>query len=264
MNLNIKNIDLITISYKKFNIKSISLILSDKLVKMLNEDKFIDEFSKLENKYTITNYKNVLYLNYLLSYKLKQVTNIENKNYNNKKLFINKLKEYISIISYEEYINNTKNINDISIVYFDYIKNQPNILVLSIYCKNIKISNKILKKNINQFGIHILPLYNNNDIQFLKNDNKLLNGIIYLNFNESIKTTDIQLLVKGFLKCIQIQYKNLFNEILDNTTKTKLTIKSINKVKKRVRFNNPEYIILSKKKGLPNNKKNIKSILVKN
>lgn len=264
MNLNIKNIDLITISYKKFNIKSISIILSNKIVKILNEDKFIEEFSKLENKYSISNYKNVLYLNCLLSYKLKQLTSIENKNYNNKKLFINKLKEYIPIISYEEYINNTKNNNDISIVYFDYLKNQPNILVLSIYCKNIKFSNKIFKKYINQFGIHILPLYNNNDIQFLKNDNNLLNGLIYLNFNESIKNTDIQLLVKGFLKCIQMQYKNLFNEILDNTNKTKLTIKSINKVKKRVRFNNPEYMILSKKKGLPNYKKNIKSILVKN
>jgi len=235
MNINIKNIDLITISYKKFNIKSVSIILSNKIVKMLNEDKFIEEFSKLENK-----------------------------NYNNKKLFINKLKEYIQIISYEEYINNTKNNNEISIVYFDYLKNKPNILVLSIYCKTIKFSNKYFKKYINQFGIYILPLYNNNDIQFLKTDNNLLNGLIYFNFNESIKTTDIQLLVKGFLKCIQMQYKNLFNEILDNTNKTKLTIRSINKVKKRVRFNNPEYMILSKKKGLPNYKKNIKSILVKN
>ena len=57
---------------------------------------------------------------------------------------------------------------------------------------------------------------------------------------------------------------NLFNNIIENTNKNQSSIKSINKIKKRVRFTNPEYMILTKKKNLPKSiNKNIKSILVK-
>lgn len=261
--INIDNINLITVSYKKYTLKLFTILYSNSILEYLANDNIFITLKKIEDKGTPNNLNNILILNLLLSYKLKNLKSFQLKNYNNKSYFINKLKEYINIISYDEYLTN-KNLNNFSIIYFDYLSNQSNILTLSIYINNIKFSNKIFKKNLIQFGINILPIYNSNDISFLKNDLILYNGILYFNFNESIKNTDLNLLIKGVLKTLQMQIPNLFNNILNNTSKTKNSIKSINKIKKRVRFSTPEYTIFSKKKNLPKNNKIPKGILITN
>jgi hypothetical protein len=244
--LNTNNIDLITLSYKKYNIKGLTIIYSNKLIEYFKCNNIIEELNKIERRYTVNNIKSILFIIMLINIKMKNLKFMTIRNYNLKEVFINKLKEYINVVSYNDYLNNNI-VTDFSIICFDYRSNQPNLLVLSIHSKTSKFISKKFITNLNQYGIYISYLNNN-----------LPNGIIYLKFHENIKVTDITLLIKAFLKCIQIQYP----ELLNNHAKSKTVIKSINKIKKRVRFTTPEFVILSKKKDLPQNNQIIKGILI--
>lgn len=260
-----KYIDLITISYKKYNLKAISLLLSNELINYLSADKLLNCLSTIENKYSFSNFKTNINLNSFLLYKIRNLNTIIKKNYNLKKIFINKLSEYINIITYEDYLKiyNCQIIDELSLIIFDYQHNMPNTLICSIYTKQNKFIIKKFIMDLNQFGINLCIPFSNNELIYIHNDSYLHNGLLYFNFNESITIIDINTIIKGFLKCIQIQYNKLFEEITNRNNKNKSSIKSINNVKKRVRFNNPEYTILTKKKTLPKKNKIIKSILLK-
>lgn len=265
--LHLDNIDIITYSYTKYLNKTINIIINNNKITYLNIDNFINHLLTYENKVNKFNIKNLLFITSLIIDKYQSINSLEKKNINLKHHFLNKIKEYITIISYDEYLLNKNNnrLNEITLILFNYTNTISNIIFCSIYIKNIDFSNKLFINTMDQYGIKLILPFNNHNLNYLRNDKILYNGLISLKFNENVKITDINLIIKAFLKSIQYQYINLFNNIIENTNKNQSSINSINKIKKRVRFTNPEYIILSKKKNLPKNiNKNIKSILINN
>jgi len=118
---------------------------------------------------------------------------------------------------------------------------------------------------MDQYGIKInIPNIKNLEYLNLDKDALLLNGLFLINFSEFIKLTDNNYIIKSVIKSINLQYNEFFQDILNNTNKNKCSINSIKKIKKTVRFSNPEFIILTKKKNISKKSfKNIKSILIK-
>ncbi len=261
------NIDIITYSYTKYLNKTINIIINNNNISYLNTDNLINNLLTYENKVNKLNIKNLLFITSLIIDKYQCINILEKKNITLKQNFLNKLKEYITIISYSDYLNikNNNKLNNITIIFFNYKNTMSNTVICSIYIKNINFSNKLFINTMDQYGIKLIFPFNNHNLNYLNNDKILYNGLISLKFNENVKISDLNLIIKAFLKSIQHQYNNLFNNIIENTNKNKSSIKSINKIKKRVRFTNPEYIILTKKKNLPKNiNKNIKGILINN
>lgn len=264
--LTIENIDIITYSYSKFLNKTINIIIKNDKISYLNKENLISNFINYENKINKNNIKNLLFITSLIIDKYQYINILEKKNITLKQLFLNKIKEYIPIILYNDYLNIKvlSKLNNINLIIFNYPNTISNTIICCVYINNSNFSNKLFINTMDQYGIKLILPFNNHNLDYLKNDKKLYNGLISLKFNENVKTSDINLIIKAFLKSIQHQYNNLFNNIIENTNKNKSSIKSINKIKKRVRFTNPEYMILTKKKNLPKNiNKNIKSILVK-
>lgn len=264
--LTIENIDIITYSYSKYLNKTINIIIKSDKVSYLNKENLISNFINYENKINKNNIKNLLFITSLIIDKYQYINILEKKNITLKKLFLNKIKEYIPIILYNDYLNIKvlSKLNNINLIIFNYPNTISNTIICCVYINNSNFSNKLFINTMDQYGIKLILPFNNHNLDYLKNDKKLYNGLISLKFNENVKTSDINLIIKAFLKSIQHQYNNLFNNIIENTNKNKSSIKSINKIKKRVRFTNPEYMILTKKKNLPKNiNKSIKSILVK-
>ena len=260
------NIDIITYSYTKFLNKTTNIIIKNDNISYLNKENLITNFINYENKINKNNIKNLLFITSLIIDKYQYINILEKKNITLKQLFLNKIKEYIPIISYDDYlqIKVLSKLNNINLIIFNYKNAISNTIICSIYLNNSIFSNKLFINTMDQYGIKLIVPFNNHNLDYLKNDKKLYNGLISLKFNENVKTSDINLIIKAFLKSIQHQYNNLFNNIIENTNKNQSSIKSINKIKKRVRFTNPEYMILTKKKNLPKSiNKNIKSILVK-
>lgn len=268
-NINICNLDIITISLNYYNSNLNYLIISIDLLKKYNLINYFNKFKEYENKLKNKN-DQLNYLSYIIEYKIKNYKDIIVKITNLKKNFLQKLNEYIKIISYDNFINGkNKNLNDnVYIILINHnIQNQSinsNIL-LSIYINKIKFSNNKFQKHMDQYGIKInIPNIKNLEYLNLDKDALLLNGLFLINFSEFIKLTDNNYIIKSVIKSINLQYNEFFQDILNNTNKNKCSINSIKKIKKTVRFSNPEFIILTKKKNISKKSfKNIKSILIK-
>lgn len=268
-NINIGNLDIITISLNYYNSNLNYLIISIDLLKKYNLINYFNKFKEYENKLKNKN-DQLNYLSYIIEYKIKNYKDIIVKITNLKKNFLQKLNEYIKIIPYNNFINGkNKNLNDnVYIILINHnIQNQSinsNIL-LSIYINKIKFSNNKFQKHMDQYGIKInIPNIKNLEYLNLDKDVLLLNGLFLINFSEFIKLTDNNYIIKSVIKSINLQYNEFFQDILNNTNKNKYSINSIKKIKKTVRFSNPEFIILTKKKNISKKSfKNIKSILIK-
>ena len=53
---------------------------------------------------------------------------------------------------------------------------------------------------MDQYGIKLILPFNNHNLNYLRNDKILYNGLISLKFNENVKITDINLIIKSLIK----------------------------------------------------------------
>ena len=161
------------------------LIAAEKKYNLIN---YFNKFKEYENKLKNKN-DQLNYLSYIIEYKIKNYKDIIVKITNLKKNFLQKLNEYIKIISYDNFINGkNKNLNDnVYIILINHnIQNQSinsNIL-LSIYINKIKFSNNKFQKHMDQYGIKInIPNIKNLEYLNLDKDALLLNGLFLINFS---------------------------------------------------------------------------------
>lgn len=265
--ININNIDIVNISFNYYKSNINGLIINSKIIKNYNLNNTIEKFKDYENKLKNKN-ESLNFISYMIDNKIINYKENNNKIINLKKNFIEKINEYIKILSYQKYltIKNKNLIDKVHIILINSIDNSVSInsnILLSIYINKIKFSNIKFQKHMQQYGIKIgIPNIKSLDYLNLDSDSILVNGLLLINFNEFIKLTDINYIIKSIIKSINLQYSEFFQNILDNTKKNKSTINSIKRIKKKVRFTNPEFIILTKKKNISNKSfKNIKSIL---
>lgn len=261
INLNIYNIDFISLSFDNFyGPNDIGLLLIKKNLSIELEK---IEYNIGSSYYLLNPLKNIPLILGSLSSLIDVLKKRKERNlniYNFKLELINKLDQILPIISYNDYINTyNQSIIKLSIILFGsklLSNNSKNTICLSIFsiktCINIIEIKKYLEKND-----IIISSISNNVLNNLNFDTRIRRGLISISFDDTIKKNNINYIFKKLVSAISQQYVDIYKEIKDNIiVKGKLNSK---REKKVVRFSTPLC------RFLPDIKKNkiYKSILSK-
>jgi hypothetical protein len=213
----INNQDIILLNYYSYKNKYYLIYIKKHL---------FNKFSIFNNQIYCDNEsaESLLYLLNIINYNINynKITNVINNNINN---FFNLFKQKYKIIYINEYLNTNKiyynNCVTIIILHDLFINN----ITFSILIPNIKYSSTLIYNLLKDNNILINTISNNKICKKLPKE--IFNSLISVNISYCTKSIEI-------LKLIKI----LDNFIIKNNI-------PLRKIKKKITFSNPEYIILN-------------------
>lgn len=214
----INNQDIVLLNYYSYKNKYYLIYIKKHL---------FNKFSIFNNQIYCDNdsAETLLYLLNIINYNINynKITNVINNNVNN---FFNLIKEKYNIIYINEYLNTDKiyynNCVTIIILHDLFINN----ITFSILIPNAKYSSNLINDLLKNNNILINTITNNKICKKLPKE--IFNSLISINISYLTKSIEI-------IKLIKI----LDNFIIKNNI-------PLRKIKKKITFSNPEYIILNK------------------